>query len=593
MPLNKKNLQRRPRSIVVLVGVFVLAGCLGYAVVRDAVNRTVEQQALSIAEIVATQAKTARSVYAKDIAEKLRQDGLGSSVDFAHQRGYVPIPAQFLKLVGQASAQAHNKLYDYKPVSQWNLEPTQGLSDEFLRWAWPQLAAQDLAQPQGAIAWKAVSRFEEVDGRKVLRYLVADPAAQEGCVACHNAYEKTPAVMAQRQAAGIALGKQWQQHQLLGALSVTIPLDQAQLWADTQITQAALFLFGILLASFVAVSWFNWRLIRKQRRLLQTEAQLARSEQEIQVANALVQAKQGVEQALAELSSYTQAIDQHALVSMTDCQGRILQVNARYVAVSGYEVHELVGQEHRIHNSGTHSASFFADMWATIARGDIWRGVICNRAKSGKLYWVDTAIVPMKDATGQVARYISIRIDITERKQAEQEMQHMATHDTLTGLANRTMLRDRIEQALATVQRTGDRVAVLFIDLDQFKAINDSLGHSVGDRLLVEVAARLKSCVRSEDTVARQGGDEFIVFMPRIRTAQDAAGLAEKLLQLLATPFQIGEHALRIGCSIGIAVYPHDGADVDSLLKHSDAAMYQVKASGRNGYRFYSGSGGY
>jgi len=588
MPPANGHRLRLPRSTVVLLCVFLLAGLLGYMVVRDAVDRTVEQQALSIAEIVASQAKTARSVYAKEIAEKLHQDGFGPSVDFAMLPGHVPIPAQFLKLVGRAIAQDTSKLYEYKPVSKWNLESTQGLSDDFLRWAWPQLEKQDARQPLGIIAWKAVARFDVVDGHKVLRYLTADPASQPTCVACHNAYEQSPAIVAMRVAAGLPTGKQWKQHQLLGALSVTIPLEQAELRADTQVTQATLFLFVILLASFVSLSWFNWRLVQQQRSLLQAEDELARSERETEAANALLQAKQGVEQALAELSSYTQAIDQHALVSVTDRRGMILHVNDRFVAVSGYSADELLGQDHRILNSGTHDAAFFAKLWATIDRGDIWRGVMCNRAKSGSLYWVDTAIVPMRDASGQVTRYISIRIDITERKLVEHEMLHMATHDALTGLANRSMLLDRMDQALATVRRTGDMVAVLFIDLDQFKSINDTLGHNVGDLLLVEVAARLQTCVRTEDTLARQGGDEFIVFMPRIHAPQDAATLAQKLLLQLASPFQIGEHLLRIGSSIGIALFPDDGEDVDTLLKHSDVAMYQVKAGGRNNYRFYS-----
>lgn len=579
---------RLPRSILVLLCGFLLTGLLGYVVIRDAVDRTVEHQALSIAEIVASQAKTARSVYAKEIAEKLRKDGFGPSVDSATLPGHVPIPAQFLKLVSQAAAQDAGTLYTYKPVSKWNLEPTQGLSDDFLRWAWPQLEKQDAPHPDSAISWKAVPRFDVVDGHKVLRYLTADPASQMTCVACHNTYEQTSGIMAMRAVTGTPLGKQWKQHQLLGGLSVTIPLETAELRADTQVTQATQFLFGILLASFVSLAWFNWRLAQQQRNLLQAEDELARSERETEAAHALLQAKQGVEQALAELSSYTQAIDQHALVSVTDRKGTILHVNDRFVAVSGYGVNELLGQDHRILNSGNHDAAFFVKLWATIDRGDIWRGVVCNRAKSGSLYWVDSAIVPMRDASGQVTRYISIRIDISERKLVEHEMLHMATHDTLTGLANRSKLLDRMDQALASARRTGERAAVLFIDLDQFKSINDTLGHSVGDLLLVEVAGRLKACIRAEDTVARQGDDEFIVFMPRIHARQDAAALAQKLLRQLAMPFQIGEHLLRIGSSIGIAVFPDDGADVDTLLKHSDAAMYQVKAGGRNNYQFHS-----
>ena len=196
--------------------------------------------------------------------------------------------------------------------------------------------------------------------------------------------------------------------------------------------------------------------------------------------------------------------------------------------------------------------------------------------------------MPLKDTEGRVKRYISIRIDVTERMQAEQEMRRLATHDTLTGLVNRELLRDRIQQALAGERRRTHRAAVLFIDLDQFKTINDSLGHETGDKLLVEVAQRLVASVRAEDTVARQGGDEFIVFLPRIQDTQNAALIAGKLVQQLALPFRIDGHELYIGSSIGIAVFPEHGDDVDTLLKNSDTAMYTVKEGGRNHHAFFA-----
>ena len=576
------------RTFSVLIGVFSLASVLGYLVVRDAVNTTIERQALAVAEIVASQATTARTVYAREIADKLRADGFGPSVDSASMPGHVPIPAQFLKLVGRASSANSHKLYEYRPISKWNLDATQGLTDDFLRWGWPQLERQDQANLNAPIDWKPVSRFEVQDGRKVLRYLSADPASQMSCAQCHNAYEKRPEILVQRLAAGVQPGKQWQQHQLIGALSITIPLEKAERLGGSQITEATIFFFGILIASFLAMFWFNWRLARQERSLRKAEAQLASSEVETRSANALLHAKQGVEQAFSELSTYMKAVDQHAIVSVANLTGAIVQVNDKFLEVSGYSRSELLGQDHRILNSGTHSSAFFEELWSTVSRGEIWRGVICNRTKSGSLYWVDSAIVPLKSANGEVMRYISIRIDVTERIQSEQEMLHMATHDGLTGLANRALLRDRIHQALESDRRTHALAAVLFIDLDQFKAVNDSLGHDVGDLFLIAVAERLSASVRSEDTVARQGGDEFIVFMPRLHDVASAAVLAEKLQKALSLPYQIGERELFIGSSIGIAVFPDNGEDVETLLKNSDTAMYQVKATGRNHYLFFT-----
>lgn len=568
--------------------IFVLACGLGYLVVRNAVTATVEHQALAVAEIVAQQATTARTVYAREIAGKLAKDGFGPNVNSAEMPGHVPIPAQFLKLVGRASSERSDRLYEYRPISKWNLEPTQGVTDDFLRWAWPQLETQDRLEPSVPIEWKAVWRIEGAGRERVLRYLSADPASQDGCVTCHNAYERRPDVIQRRIAAGVEPGKQWMRHQLMGALSITIPLDKAEALAGNEVNQTTVFIFGILVASFGAMFWFNWRMTRQERTLRRRESQLAQSEIEAHAAAEMLKAKQGVEQAFAELSTYMQAVDQHAIVSVAGRDGRIQQVNDKMLEVSGYSREELIGQDHRILSSGKHDRAFFDGMWGTISRGQIWRDIICNRTKRGDLYWVDSAIVPLKDAEGRVVRYLSIRIDITERMRAEQEVRHMATHDGLTGLVNRSVLRDRIDRALKSARRTFHRSAVLFIDLDQFKTINDSLGHEMGDRLLVEVSRRLVACVRDEDTVARQGGDEFIVFMPRIREDRDAALLAGKLVREISRPYRIEEHELYVGSSIGIAVFPEHGEDVDTLLKNSDTAMYQVKEAGRNHFSFFA-----
>ena len=575
-------------TLAVLIGVFALACGGGYLVVSHAVNSTIEHQALTVAEIVASQATTARSVYASEIAGKLARDGFGPNVDSQRMPGHVPIPAQFLKMVGQASSLKSDRLYEYRPVSRWNLDPAQGLTDDFLRWAWPQLEAQDRAAPAKPIEWKAVSRIESVNGQRVLRYLSADAASQQSCAACHNAYEKRPEVLARRLADGVPVGKQWQQHQLLGALAVTIPLDKAQQLAGSQINETAVFIFGILLASFSALFWFNWRLSRQERTLRDTESQLKNSELETRAANAMLQARQGVERAFGELSTYMRAIDQHAIVLVADRSGRIVQANDKLLEISGFSREELIGQHHRVLGANTQGRAFFVHMRHTLERGEIWRGTICNRTKAGELYWMDSAIVPLKDAAGGVERYLSICIDVTERKRAEQDMLRMATHDSLTGLVNRALLHDRIHKALEAGKRTQALAAVLFIDLDQFKAINDSLGHRTGDAVLVEVARRLQACVRAEDTVARQGGDEFIVFLPHLQDAHAAGVMAGRLQGRLALPFVIDGREMYVGSSIGIALFPEDGQDAETLLKNSDSAMYQVKESGRNHYTYFA-----
>jgi diguanylate cyclase (GGDEF)-like protein/PAS domain S-box-containing protein len=303
----------------------------------------------------------------------------------------------------------------------------------------------------------------------------------------------------------------------------------------------------------------------------------------------LLRAKEGVERSSAELVSYTQAINQHALVSVTDPSGRIIQANDKFCEICGYNREEMLGHDHRIINSGMHSSDFFAEMWATITRGDIWRGEICNRTKSGALYWVDSAIVPLKDANGQIIRYISVRVDTTKRKESEQKIQSLAYYDVLTGLPNRTLLHDRIGQLIAESHRDKLKFALLFIDLDRFKYVNDSMGHAVGDKLLQVVALRLQECVREVDTVSRIGGDEFIVLL-RETDAKGAAHVAGNILKTLTFPCDVGTLQIATNASIGISIYPDnvDSKDeINTLIKHADVAMYRVKAEGRSNFLFF------
>ncbi|MEQ1742745.1 MAG: EAL domain-containing protein, partial [Candidatus Nitrotoga sp.] len=303
----------------------------------------------------------------------------------------------------------------------------------------------------------------------------------------------------------------------------------------------------------------------------------------------LLRAKEGAERSSAELISYIQAIDQHALVSVSDPSGRIIQANDKFCEVSGYSREEMLGHDHRIVNSGIHPSVFFVEMWATIARGDIWRGEICNRAKSGALYWVDSAIVPLKDANGQIVRYISVRVDTTKRKESEQHIQSLAYYDVLTGLPNRTLLHDRLGQLIAESHRDKQKFALLYIDLDRFKYVNDSMGHAVGDKLLQVVALRLQECVREGDTVSRISGDEFIVLL-READAKGAARVAGKILKSLTTPCDIGALQIVTHASIGISIYPDnvDSEDeINTLIKHADVAMYRVKTEGRGNFLFF------
>jgi diguanylate cyclase (GGDEF)-like protein/PAS domain S-box-containing protein len=294
------------------------------------------------------------------------------------------------------------------------------------------------------------------------------------------------------------------------------------------------------------------------------------------------------EAARQELIEKQYAIDQAVIVAITDLGGAITYANDNFCKISGYSRAELLGQDHRILNSGTHSKEFFREMYRCIGRGEVWRGELCNKSKSGSLYWVDTVITPQLGVDGKPIAYMAIRIDITARKHAEAQISYAATHDGLTGLANRAALLERMNEALARMQQQGGALAVHILDLDGFKHVNDTLGHAAGDILLKDLAGRLQSSLRDTDIVARLGGDEFAIIQTEADDQREAAiELAVKTLELVAKPVQLDGQEVSVGTSIGIALAPANGTDAAELLKKADLALYRVKAEGRNSFSFF------
>jgi diguanylate cyclase (GGDEF)-like protein/PAS domain S-box-containing protein len=275
-------------------------------------------------------------------------------------------------------------------------------------------------------------------------------------------------------------------------------------------------------------------------------------------------------------------------VLITDTRQNISAVNRAFSEITGYSEAEALGHTPRLLASGLHDSAFYAAMWHQLTTQGHWQGEISNRRKNGELYpsWLTISAVRNRDQV--VTHFVAVFADISSLKLAQARLDYQAHHDPLTGLPNRTLFESRLQAALNGQQESGNQGAVLFLDLDRFKHINDSLGHPVGDLLLKDIAVRLKEQLRDIDTVARLGGDEFIILLPGLQQASDAQYLANKLLDCFTPPFQAGEHEFFISASIGTSLYPQDGTDVATLVKNADAAMYRSKAKGRNRVESYT-----
>jgi len=285
---------------------------------------------------------------------------------------------------------------------------------------------------------------------------------------------------------------------------------------------------------------------------------------------------------------YRRAVDAAAIFSETDLAGCITYVNEQFCDMSGYSRDELLGANHRILSSGLHPAPFFQGMWQAISEGRVWRGEICNRAKDGTLYWVDSTMVPLMDEhTGRVQKYVSIRFDVSEKRQLLHTLQWRVGHDVLTGLPNRAYLSELLNQSLELSRSENIPLALCMLDLDGFKAVNDGYGHACGDLLLVEVASRLRSIIRGEDVVARLAGDEFVLILRYVRDIDELNGALLRILKAISEPYSIHGAELNVFASIGVTLFPLDDEDADTLLRHADQAMYVAKQSGRNRYQLF------
>ncbi len=288
------------------------------------------------------------------------------------------------------------------------------------------------------------------------------------------------------------------------------------------------------------------------------------------------------------LRTLSTAIEQSPVsIVIADTKANIEYVNPRFSEVTGYAADEVIGKNPRILQSGLTPKETYEELWDKLTNGQSWNGELFNKRKNGEVYWEEAHIAPVRHSSGRVTHFVAAKVDISQRKKMEEQILHLAHHDSLTKLPNRSLFTDRLQQALAIAKRDQSSLALMFIDLDKFKPVNDLLGHDIGDQLLIEVAQRIHACLRESDTVARIGGDEFVVLLPLIVIEQDAFGVAEKIHRSLNESFEVQGHILSISSSIGVVIYPTHGDNEIQLMKNADTAMYFAKAAGRDNVKIF------
>ncbi len=299
-----------------------------------------------------------------------------------------------------------------------------------------------------------------------------------------------------------------------------------------------------------------------------------------------ITAQKRVEREL-QLAAKVMENDSNAIL-ICDKNSNIVLVNPAFCEITGYSREEVIGKNPSILQSGRQSKEFYREMWNSILNENGWKGEIWNRRKNGEIYPEFLSITTLRNEHGEITNFVSIFTDITRQKDIEQKLAHMAHHDALTGLPNRTLFIDRLEHAIEHNRRDRQQVALMFIDIDGFKQINDKHGHDIGDRLLKDIAEGISAEIRKSDTLARIGGDEFVIILEQIHNIENVTAIADNILKLFRQPFMIEGIACNVGVSIGIAVHPDDSDHADDLVKKADTAMYHAKTTGKMKYSIFS-----
>ncbi|SDM71355.1 response regulator receiver modulated diguanylate cyclase/phosphodiesterase with PAS/PAC sensor(s) [Geoalkalibacter ferrihydriticus] len=332
-------------------------------------------------------------------------------------------------------------------------------------------------------------------------------------------------------------------------------------------------------------------LVKDERFLALLPAVVAQACDRVETQRRLVAAEKKLDENEEYLRKLSRAIEQSpSVLVITDAEGCIEYVNPAFTQVTGYAPEEVLGKSPALLSSNSQQEGFYRELWETIRGGQEWRGEFFNCRKSGESYWERATISPVKDAQGRVTHFLKVAEDVTARKSADEKIHSLTYYDSLTGLPNQILFRDRLDQALARAQRGDEKLAVVVVDLDQFQRINNAFAHGFGDKVLKETARRLSCAMRAEDSVARFWGDSFLLALPQLQGEQDAARVALKILESLTPAFRIDQREIYLTASLGLAMFPHDGTTVEMLLKNAETALARTKEIGPNSFQLYNPS---
>ena len=370
-------------------------------------------------------------------------------------------------------------------------------------------------------------------------------------------------------------------------LTLMLERDLSTITLEAEQERKKYFVLGLLFSiAFGALIWF----LLDRLAFLPLEQEISRRHTaETDLLDINDELEKRVEERTSDIIKLSGVVEQtDDIVVITDPHGIVEYVNPSFEKITGYLSAEIIGKNTGIFKSDMHEDSFYKKLWETIKEGDSFREVFINRKKNGDLYYEEKTITPLKDKNGKIQNYVSTGKDISDRMEIQDRLHHMATHDALTNLPNRLMVNDRLEHAIQKIERSDEKIAVMFIDLDRFKQVNDSLGHASGDSLLKVIAEKLKSYLRKGDTLARFGGDEFVILIENYNQIEDVMAVLQKILEAVVEPVFISGYEIRSSASIGVTIFPDDANNVDALLRNADVAMYRAKDIGGNNFQFYT-----